>query len=312
MNILNQISEKTGMPKRLCASFIATAPKRYKRYEIPKRNGSGVRLIAQPAKSVKILQRICVETLRESLLVHQAATAYEVGTGIKMNANRHRFNQYLLKMDFADFFPSITPEVLFNTFEFHGLDLTEENQLTLQNLLFWKPTRDSSLELSIGAPSSPFISNAVMYEFDSRVTELCSSLGVRYTRYADDLVFSTNHPNVLFGLPEALANLLLEPQFSFLRFNVNKTVFSSKRNNRHITGVTLTNDGRLSIGRKRKRRLSSLIHRYQVGDLTASEDIEELKGHLGFAKHIEPIFIARMIRKYGMETIVSLQKFKSE
>ncbi|PQJ57899.1 retron St85 family RNA-directed DNA polymerase [Vibrio splendidus] len=312
MNILNQISEKTGMPKRLCASFIITAPKRYKRYEIPKRNGRGVRLIAQPAKSVKLLQRICVESLRKSLPIHQAATAYEVGTGIKMNANRHRFNKYLLKMDFADFFPSITPEVLFNTFESHGVELSDENQYILKNLLFWKPTRDSSLELSIGAPSSPFISNAVMHEFDSKVTEFCDSLGVRYTRYADDLVFSTNTPNVLFDLPEVLGSLLSEPSLSFLRFNSDKTVFASKRNNRHITGVTLTNDGRLSIGRKRKRRLSSLIHRYKLGQLTASKDIEELKGHLGFAKHIEPIFIARMTKKYGIETIQSLQKFKSE
>ena len=313
MNILDKISETSGMPQDLCAKFIISAPNRYKRYEIPKRNGSGTRLIAQPSKSVKPIQRVCINELRAFLPVHKAALAYEVGTGIKRNANMHRYNRYLLKMDFTNFFPSIKPHVLLNILEQHSVKITDVDKFVLTSLLFWKPSRrNSDLELSIGAPSSPFISNAVMYFFDVAVTEYCKEKSIQYTRYADDLVFSTNVTDILFELPKFLETLIKQPSMSFLKFNSDKTVFASKRVNRHITGVTITNDGRLSIGRKRKRKISSMIHRFKLRQLKSDSDINELKGLLGFAKHIEPAFIRRMRDKYSKEIILEIQKFNSD
>ncbi|MBY6199130.1 retron St85 family RNA-directed DNA polymerase [Vibrio hangzhouensis] len=313
MNILDKISEVSGMPRTMCLRFIVSAPIRYKRYEIPKRNGRGVRLIAQPSKSVKPLQKACIGELRDILPIHPAALAYEVGTGIKRNANKHRYNRYLLKMDFTDFFPSIKPDVLLSTLEQHNVELTEEDKSVLSSLLFWKPTRgDSNLELSIGAPSSPFISNAVMYFFDVTVEDYCKQRGIVYTRYADDLFFSTNASDILFDVPRFLSGLVQKPNLAFLRFNNDKTVFASKKVNRHITGITITNDGRLSLGRKRKRKISSLIHRFSLQQLTNPEEINELKGLLGFAKHIEPIFLIRMYNKYGRDTILKIQKFNSD
>lgn len=313
MNILDKISKVSGMPKAMCAKFIISAPVRYKRYEIPKRNGSGTRLIAQPSRSVKPLQKACISELRNVLPIHTAALAYEIGTGIKRNANMHRYNRYLLKMDFINFFPSIKPDVLLNTFEKHNLTLTDVDKNILSSLLFWKPSRRySNLELSIGAPSSPFISNAVMYFFDVAVTEYCQRRNITYTRYADDLAFSTNTADILFELPEFLNTLVQQPSMEFLRFNTDKTVFASRRVNRHITGVTITNDGRLSLGRKRKRKISSLIHRFSLRQIRSDKEINELKGMLGFAKHIEPIFVRRMCQKYGKAIILEIQKFNSD
>ena len=313
MNILNKVSEMSGIPQDMCAKFIISAPMRYKRYEIPKRNGSGTRLIAQPSKIVKPLQKICIDQLRKALPIHSAALAYEVGTSIKKNANKHRYNRYLLKMDFTNFFPSIKPDILLRTFEEHGLVITEEDKFVLSSLLFWKPRRqDPKLELSIGAPSSPFISNAVMYFFDVAVTEHCSNRGIVYTRYADDLTFSTNITDTLFEIPNFLHDLVQQTNMSFLRFNTDKTVFASKKVNRHITGVTITNDGRLSLGRKRKRKISAMIHRFSLQQLRSNDEINELKGILGFAKHIEPIFVRRMCDKYGKDTIMKIQKFNSD
>ncbi|WP_165312410.1 retron St85 family RNA-directed DNA polymerase [Vibrio ziniensis] len=314
MELINKISTITGVPKGTCISLIVTAPRRYKRYEIPKRNGSGTRLIAQPAKSIKTLQRVCIEILRDYLPVHGVAMAYEVGVGIKRNANRHRYHRYVLKMDFSDFFPSITPEVLLNTISRHGVVLSDIDKMVLTNLLFWKPTRhNDNLQLSIGAPSSPFVSNAVMFFFDSMLNEKCRQLGITYTRYADDLIFSTNLKDVLFEVPSLLSrDVLANTEFNFLCINEGKTVFASKRNNRHITGVTITNDGRLSIGRKRKRVLSSLIHKFTTGELKDPIEIMKLKGLLGFAKHIEPIFIQRMAVKYGSEVIEQLKKYPTK
>jgi hypothetical protein len=74
---------------------------------------------------------------------------------IKDNALQHVNNQYLLKMDFKNFFLSIKPEMFLTCVRKQGLKLSERDSLILANLFFWKLRRNSSLRLSIGAPSSP-------------------------------------------------------------------------------------------------------------------------------------------------------------
>ena len=308
MSILEQLSHLVFMPKAELKSFISTIPNRYKRYMIPKRNGSGERLIAQPAKAVKPIQRLCENILRKNgLPIHNAAMAYEKGTGIKLNAQQHMGNNYLLKMDFSNFFPSITPDVFFGVCSSHGLFFTEEDKDVLTAILFWRARRNCGLELSIGAPSSPYISNAVMYFFDECISEYCANRKITYTRYADDLTFSTNIKDSLFDIPKAVDEIIKNLGQSHLVTNKDKTVFASKKNNRHITGVTISNNGLLSIGRDRKKTLRSMVHRYCLG-LLSNEETLKLKGYLGFAKHIEPEFIARLSKKYGSDIIVSIQK----
>ncbi|MCT7085107.1 RNA-directed DNA polymerase, partial [Salmonella enterica subsp. enterica serovar Oranienburg] len=89
-----------------------------------------------------------------------------------------------------------------------------------------------------------------------------------YTRYADDLTFSTNNKDVLFDIPDMLENVLPKYSLGRIRINHEKTVFSSKGHNRHVTGITLTNDNKLSIGRERKRKISAMIHHFINGKLS--------------------------------------------
>lgn len=311
MNLLGQISERLFVPKKQLETYLLSAPKRYKRYEIDKKNGVGKRLIAHPSKSLKPIQRLGVELIRPYLSIHQCATAYEKGVGIRCNADKHKANPYQLKMDFKDFFPSITPDVLISMMKRNNLDMSRKDEKVLTHLFFWEKKRHSfNYELSIGAPSSPFISNAVMYEFDEAILLLCNSVGVSYTRYADDLTFSCKRKGVLFELyPQIIKIIEDTPNFYFLTVNKDKTVFTSKKVNRHITGVTITNEGTLSIGRERKRLISSMIDHCKKG-LLESKEIEKLRGLLGFAKHIEPNFMVRMEKKYGSDLIKKIQKYQ--
>lgn len=296
------------MPEDQLFKFINSAPIRYKRYNIKKRNGKGVRTIAQPSRQVKALQRIVVDLLRDSLPIHETAAAYELGRGIKFNAQLHLHSSYLLKMDFRNFFPSINPELFLNICARHEIQLTKQDEDVLSHLLFWKLQRNSPLRLSIGAPSSPFISNVVMYFFDQEMVSICSQLDVTYSRYADDLTFTTNRKGVLFDIPNLVGAVLRAECIGKIKVNKNKTVISSKGRNRHVTGITLTNDNKLSLGRKKKRILSSLIHKSTL-DILSPKELESLKGQLGFAKHVEPEFIARMKVKYGREEIIKIQKY---
>lgn len=305
MNIIESISEDLLMPEKELLSFSSTAPRRYKKYTIAKRNSDEKRLIAHPSKEVKFLQRLLVTHMEDKLPIHDSANAYVKQKGIKSNALAHKDNQYLLKMDFKNFFLSITPDILIEQMLSWGIELDNRNIDFISGMLFWKLRRNSPLRLSIGAPSSPFISNVIMYNFDYLIEKECKVMGITYTRYADDLAFSTNTRDVLFEITKLVKNTLKKLYGSKIRVNTNKTVFSSKKFNRHITGITLTNNNLLSVGRKKKRYISSLVHKY-ILKLLSDEETLQLKGLLAHVSNIEPLFIGRLSNKYGIDVMTDL------
>lgn len=303
--IIKHLSDTLFLAEHDIVRFSLSSPHRYKVYEIPKRNSKKTRTIAHPSKELKFIQRTLVEYLSQILPVHGAAFAYKKGIGIKDNAKQHVKSKYLLKMDFKDFFPSITPKLFFDVAKAQGIDFNKEDRIILTGLLFWKPKGDGGLVLSVGAPTSPLISNFVMYAFDQKLNDECVNKKVTYTRYADDITFSTRIKNTLFELPTLIASLL-EKTVEGVVINPDKTVFTSRAHNRHVTGVTLTNDGELSIGRDRKRLISSMIHKSKFTKLSC-EEASNLLGLLSYATHIEADFIERMTKKYGAEVLQAIK-----
>jgi retron-type reverse transcriptase len=132
-------------------------------------------------------------------------------------------------------------------------------------------------------------------------------MNISYTRYADDLTFSSNKKNILFEIPKIIQQHLISIFNGKLRINKNKTFFSSKGHNRHVTGITLTNQNTLSLGRDKKRYLKSLVHQFTLGRFDADQ-LYHLQGWLAFAKHVDPIFIASLNKKYTSEIILAITK----
>lgn len=287
--------------------FIATAPYRYKIYEIDKRNSDEKRKIAHPSKQLKFIQRIIVKELSNLLPVHNCAYAYRTGRGIKENALIHSKNSYLLKLDLSNFFNSLTPEIFFSECRRNNIDFDKDNASIISNCLFYREHRKSSLKLSVGAPSSPFISNVIMYSFDQIIETECRKREITFTRYADDMTFSTNIKNTLIGFDELIKKVLFDLFKESISLNHDKTILSSKAHNRHITGITISNNDNISLGRERKRLISSAIHHFSYDKLD-QKAVDKLKGLLAFAHYIEPSFVAAMEKKYGRETINKLKK----
>lgn len=104
------LQSSLGISDYLLNRLIQRAPHSYKVYTIAKRSG-GLRTIAQPAKETKFIQRWLIENVFSQLPVHECASAYKVGASIKKNADAHKSNSYVIKLDFKDFFPSITSNV---------------------------------------------------------------------------------------------------------------------------------------------------------------------------------------------------------
>lgn len=289
--------------------FAKTCPHRYKVYEINKKNG-GTRTIAHPSKELKYVQNVIVNVLKVHLPVHKCAFAYVPHKNIKENALLHVTNPYILKMDFKDFFPSITPGLFFNECEKYNIRFSKEDENLIANFLFWKKKRAHKLVLSIGAPSSPFISNFIMYSFDTLISEYCAEHRIVYSRYADDLTFSTQEPRALSSLPRVISENLNSVYRKSIRVNSEKTTFVSKARSRKVTGLVLTNDNKISIGRDKKRQISAMVHQYSLGKITDSKEVEKLKGIINFAVYIDPIFLEFLLKKYGEKNIRNLYKMK--
>lgn len=278
-------------------------PLHYKVYKIPKRT-LGFRTIAQPTSQLKEIQRALVGILESKVHVHKCATAYRKGVGIKENASPHLMSNYLLKVDLENFFNSLTPQMLFKAIESQSITLSGPDKYIIEQVAFWNRARrkNGRLILSVGAPSSPLISNIILLAFDRKINDICQSKKINYTRYADDMTFSTKNKNIL---PEILSDVKKTLKSSFgsrLAINEQKTIFSSKAHNRHVTGITITNDNKPSIGRDRKRYISALVHKFKNSNLTIL-DIYHLKGLLSYVSHIEHSFLRRLEKKYGKDTI---------
>lgn len=309
MHFKDLMQDALGLTESQFQRLVARSPYTYKTYTIPKKSG-GVRTIAQPAKETKYIQYWLVEKIFSKLPIHDCATAYKTGASIKANANKHKNNQYLSKFDFINFFPSIKEMDLISHLTTHLSDFfSSEDIKIITRISCIRGKGESDLCLSIGAPSSPVLSNSIMYHFDSEINLWCESKKITYTRYADDLTFSTNEKNISSEIEHAIRKTIKKIKHPKLIINDKKTIHISKKYQRRITGVIVNNEGNLSLGREKKRIISSLIHKYTIG-LLAHEDLFNLQGLLGFSKDIEPDFVFKMRKKYGSDIVDSIFKVR--
>ena len=307
MNILKLLTETLFMSEVEMLAFLKQAPHRYKVYDIPKRSGKGYRTIAHPAKELKFIQRLVAEKCFMELPVHPCAQAYVKGLSIKTNIQQHLNSKYLLKMDFKDFFPSIVPTDWISYLKENGHDLNENDSTLISDIFFWHSKKSDHQALSIGAPTSPLISNLVMRPFDELLSKICEERDITYTRYADDLTLTTNVKDALFEIPEKVEEIIKGLNYPTLTINREKTVFSSKKHNRHVTGLVITNDNSISIGRDKKRVIKSRVFDF-INNRLDHEGINKLKGHLSYIADVEPRFLLSLEKKYSKAVIQQIKE----
>jgi len=177
-----------------------------------------------------------------------------------------------------------------------------DRDITIINLIVCKNDK-----LTIGAPSSPAITNAILFEFDNAMDHI--SENIVYSRYADDLYFSSNIPDLLTNIPKNIKSFL-ENYFIKLKINDDKTVYTSKKHKRQILGLTITTGNQLSIGRTQKQKIKSLVYKYNNGNLT-SEEINYLKGYISYLYSVEPDYINILRRKYSNKIVNELLPIKN-
>lgn len=299
-DLIDKVSAMLGLTRSACLSIAISAPKRYKVFDIPKRNGKGVRTIAQPAREVKAIQRALVTILGDRLPVHRAATAYKQGASILGNALPHADAKFITKMDLQGFFPSIDRTSLGRHLRSCLKDFASDEVGFVLSACLWKAKGTTTHRLCIGAPSSPLLSNSIMYPIDADIAEMCDQVGVVYTRYSDDICISSKQPDVLWELEQKIRRRIEASRWPTLRLNEEKRVAVGRGVAMTVTGLTLSNEGVLTVGRQRKRGVRAGALRYLKGLLDPTE-IAKLKGEIAFVLSVERGFRFVLLKTYGDE-----------
>lgn len=216
----------------------------YRTFSIPKRTG-GYRTIEAPTPLLKKIQQQILENFLEPHPVSRFAKAYKKGATLKEMARFHVKQYMVVRIDLTDFFGSLKEASVFRFFRQQGY--SEAVTVILTKLTTYKGA------LPQGAPTSPTLSNILMRKIDEKVGRYCSENKIRYTRYADDLVFSGN-----FSIKRLLAKLhtALAPQQ--LRINNQKTRVMRRHSTQLVTGLVV-ND-RLGITRDTRRKLRQELY----------------------------------------------------
>jgi RNA-directed DNA polymerase len=226
----------------------------YKEFSIPKRSG-GRRTIASPEPALKALQRKILRRVLARLRCHPAATGFEKGYSIAINALPHVHKAVVVRMDIRDFFGSIKAVRVQKYFQRVGWN--KESARLLTSICTYRGA------LPQGAPTSPRLSNLLSCRLDARLTALARRYGATYSRYADDMTFSWDEDvsrNVHAVI--RVAKLILADE-GFQLHSRKKLHISRRHDRQTVTGLVVNE--RVNLRRKTRRRLRAVAHHHQTG-----------------------------------------------
>lgn len=240
---------------------IANNPK-YEKFKIKKKTG-GHRIILAPSSTHKQFQKRINNMLQVAYNFNDPNCVYGFNSSqpehIKANAQHHINKKNLLNIDIKDFFPSITSVMVRGMFM--SLPFIYNEQLA--TLLAMLTTYNNMLPT--GAPSSPIISNFIFIDADKQLLDLAKKYKLIYTRYADDLSFSSNNEIT----DEMIGNITKIIEGFGFKLNPKKYRLLNNYNRQTVTGITVNE--KVNINRKYIRKIRAILHNIETqGVITAS------------------------------------------
>ena len=262
----------------------------YVSFDIPKKNGE-VRHINAPTASLKFIQRKLADRLYDAQERYYTkgkrqgvAQGFIKKRSIITNAENHRHKKIILNVDLQDFFDSFHFGRVKGYFEKNiNFRLPPEVSLCVAQLACYQG------KLPQGSPCSPVIANLICSIMDNRILGLTKQYKLVYTRYADDLTFSTNDPHFPELKDQFLQELALIVNKSGFCINESKTRFSFYTARQEVTGLVVNN--RISIKREYYKSTRSMVDHIYRG-LGAEIDGEPLsinavEGRLAYINQVD-------------------------
>lgn len=179
---LSSIEKDLGFSAKTLYGLSNSLEKHYHTVYLPKSDGSK-RKLSVPDLILKLVQKSIADNILIQYPISKYAKAYKPGSSIQKNARPHVGKKKILKLDIEGFFDHILYSRVKDTV-FYEEKYSESIRILLTMLCYHNDS------LPQGAPTSPAITNIIMYDFDETVGAFCNEKNIAYTRYCDDMTFS--------------------------------------------------------------------------------------------------------------------------
>ena len=259
---LNELAELLGTTSRRLRHLLyrLSPKKRYRDFDIKKRNGDKRRIRA-PILPLKKLQKRIAEMLEAQYEPRSCVFGYVKGANILKNARCHKNRRWVLRVDLKNFFPTI------HFGRVRGMLMAPPFSLSPPVATIVAQICCVDNELPQGSPASPVISNIICRGLDHALSKLARTQRCRYTRYCDDLVFSTNgrtFPPMMAqvnpGDQKATVGPFLQQELETADFEVNpsKVQLRFKSQRQMVTGL-IVNEAP-NVPRQLVRDIRMMLH----------------------------------------------------
>lgn len=262
----------------------------YNTLEIPKKNGD-TRTICVPNKNLKKVQKKLYNKLStyydeiktQNNFTSKISHGFEKNRSIVTNTEVHKNKRYVVNLDLLDFFPSINFGRVRSYFiKNNYFEINDDIATILAQLTCYKGT------LPQGAPTSPLIANMICNIMDIRILKIAKKYRLDYTRYADDLTFSTNNKYFLNDYDKFLEDIKNIIHRSGFELNSKKTRLLFSNSRQEVTGLVVNK--KISVPKEYYKNTRAMAHSlYKNGYFLIDDEvgtIEQLEGRFSFINQI--------------------------
>jgi RNA-directed DNA polymerase len=284
------------------------------------------RLICVPKENLKTVQDWIVRNILVHTKAHRASYAYHPKSRPEFAARAHCNCDYLLKVDIEDFFHRVSEGRVFRIFAdlgFSELVSFELARLTTITALGtespewiaearWPaiPAYQSQYEgfLPQGSSTSPMLSNLAMLGLDAKLQEMAARENISYTRYADDLTFSSRKPHDFASMKRFKKKVLAELNSAGFKPNLRKTSIRGPGARRIVLGM-LVDGPKPRLTKEFKDNLRQHLHYLLSADFGPAKHAKAnktsisgifhmVRGLIGWATRVEPSYGAKYLREF--------------
>ena len=280
---LSSIEKDLGFSAKTLYGLSNSLEKHYHTVYLPKSDGSK-RKLSVPDLILKLVQKSIADNILIQYPISKYSKAYKPGSSIQKNARPHVGKKKILKLDIEGFFDHILYSRVKDTV-FYEEKYSESIRILLTMLCYYNDS------LPLGAPTSPAITNIIMYDFDETVGAFCNEKNIAYTRYCDDMTFSGcfDEREIISFVKGELRKLGL-----FLKNRKTAVISASKR--QVVTGIVVNE--KMNVTKDYKKTIRQEIyyikkfgldeHLKRLGISDKQQYVLSLKGRIAFVLQTIP------------------------
>lgn len=286
---LTQLSALLQMSGRALTYLAKFTEENVKKHEIVTNNGAKRRTIYAPSEKLKMAQQRVREKILLPITTPDFVHGFVPGHSLVTNAREHVNSGMVVNLDLKDFFPSISDKRVYGFWRWVLSEVCDEKE---RKKMAWTLTGITAYDghLCQGFVTSPDIANRVAWKLDRRLSALAASKSLTYTRYADDLTFSSRaYDGNCRWLIDAVSEIAVAEGFLV---NPKKIAVMRPHRRQIVTGLVVNRDSQT------RAELAPRIPRYELRRIRAMcdkgaamknpQDRAHVEGWLSYIHSVNP------------------------